>query len=43
LGRFGIELADQFGGIFDVGEQHRHLLAFAFQARAGVEDFFSEI
>ena len=43
LGSLRIEVADQLGRVFDVGEQHRDLLAFAFQARAGIEDFCGEI
>ena len=35
LGGLGVEVFDQFGGIFDVGKQHRHLLAFAFQGARG--------
>jgi hypothetical protein len=35
LRSFGIEAADEFGGVFQVGKEHRHLLAFAFQGGAG--------
>jgi len=38
-----VEVPDQFGGVLDVGKQHGDLLAFTFQVRAGVEDFFGEI
>jgi hypothetical protein len=38
-----IEIPDQLGGVFNVGEQDRDLLPFSFQAMAGVEDFFGEI
>ena len=34
LRRFGIEAFDQLGRVFDIGKQHRDLLAFAFQSGA---------
>jgi hypothetical protein len=43
LGGFGVEPANQLGRIFQVGEQHGDLLAFAFQRAAGGEDFLCEI
>ncbi len=43
LGRFGVEVADQLGGAFEVGKQHGDLLALAFQGAAGGEDFLGEI
>ena len=43
LGGFGIEVADQLGGAFEVGKQHRHLLALAFQGTAGRQDLLGEI
>ena len=43
LGGFRVEIPDQFGGVFEVGEQHRDLLALAFQSAAGGEDFLREI
>ena len=43
LGGFGIEAPDEFGGILEVGKQHRDLLAFAFQGRAGGKDFVAEM
>src|SRR5215470_8727081 len=42
-GLFWIEALDQLGGALEVGEEHRHLLAFAFQGAAGGEDLFSQI
>jgi hypothetical protein len=35
LGGFRVEVFDQLGRVFDVGKQHGHLLAFAFQGSAG--------
>jgi hypothetical protein len=43
LGGFGIEVADQFGRALEVGKQHRHLFAFAFQGTAGGENLLREI
>ena len=43
LGGLGVEVPDQLGGVFDIGEQHRHLLALAFQVMARVKDFFGEM
>ena len=43
LGGFRVEVLNQLGGVLDVGEQHRHLLAFAFQGAAGGEDLLGEI
>jgi hypothetical protein len=34
-GLFWIESLDQLGGALEVGEEHRHLLALAFQGAAG--------
>ena len=38
-GLFGIALGQQLHRALQVGEQHRDLLALAFQGGAGVEDF----
>jgi hypothetical protein len=43
LGGFRVEVLDQLGRVFDIGEQHRHLLALAFQAMARVEDFLGKM
>src|SRR5262249_5586402 len=43
LGSFRVEIADQFRGAFEVGKQHRDLLAFAFERAAGGEDFLRQI
>jgi hypothetical protein len=43
LGLFRVEVADQFGGAFEVGKQHRHLFALAFEGTARGEDFLCEI
>ena len=43
LGGFGIEVFDEFGGVFEVGKQHRHLLAFAFQGRARHENLLGHV
>ena len=43
LGGFRIEIANQLGGAFEVGKQHRDLLALAFQGTAGGENFLGEI
>ena len=43
LGGFRVETANQFGGIFQVGKQHGHLFALAFQRAAGRENFLREI
>jgi hypothetical protein len=43
LGGLRVEVLDQFGRIFDVGEQHCHLLALACQGRAGGQDLLGEI
>ena len=43
LGLFGIEAADEFGGVLEVGKQHRDLLALACQGAFGGEDFPREI
>jgi hypothetical protein len=43
LRRFRVEATDELGGIFDIGEQHRHLLAFTGQVDTGGEDFLTEI
>ena len=43
LGGFGVEPPDEFGGVFQVGKEHGHLLAFAFQGRASREDLVGEM
>ena len=43
LGVFGIETADQLHRVFEVGKQHRDLLAFAFQGTTGGEDLLGQI
>ena len=43
LGGFWVEVADQLGGAFDIGKQHRDLLAFAGQVGPRGEDFLAEI
>ena len=43
LGGLRVEILDELGRVFDVGEQHRDLLAFAFQGAAGGQDLLGEI
>src|SRR5215475_2613705 len=43
LGGFWIKVTDQFSGAFEVSEQHRDLLAFAFEGASGGEDFLGKI
>jgi hypothetical protein len=43
LGGLRIEVPDQRSGTLGVGKQDRDLLALAFQALAGIEDFFGEM
>ncbi len=43
LGGFRVEIPDQLGRVFDVGEQHRDLLAFACQGATGGEDLLCEM
>ena len=43
LGGFGIEVADEFGGAFEIGKQHRHLLALAFQRGARRQNLLDEM
>ena len=42
-GLLRITVGQQFHGAFEVGEEHRDLLAFAFERTAGGEDFLREI
>src|SRR5262249_2159851 len=42
-GRLGVKVFDQFGGIFDVGKQHRHLLALAFEGTLGGENLLDQM
>ena len=41
--RFGIELLGQLHRAFDVGEQHRDLLALAFERGLGLQDLVGEV
>jgi hypothetical protein len=43
LGRFWIEIRDQFRRAFEVNKEHRDLLTLAFQGGAGGKDLFGEI
>jgi hypothetical protein len=43
LGGLGVEATDEFGGVLEVGKQHRHLLALAFQCRAGRQDLVGKM
>jgi hypothetical protein len=43
LGGFRIKVADQFGGAFEVSEQHSDLLALAFHSASGGEDFLDQV
>ena len=43
LGGFGVEVADQFRRVLEVGKQHGDLLALAFQGAAGRENFLGQI
>jgi hypothetical protein len=43
LGGFGIETTDEFGRVFEVGKEHGHLLAFAFQSGTGRKDLVGEM
>ena len=43
LGGFRVEVADELRGVFEIGKEHRDLLALAFQGRAGGEDFLGQI
>ena len=40
---FGVEATDEFGGVLEVGKQHRDLLTLAFQGRAGGQDLVGEM
>ena len=42
-GRLRVEVLNQLGRVLDIGKQHRHLFAFAFQGTAGGEDLLGEI
>ena len=42
-GLLRIAVGEQLHGAFEVGKQHRHLFALAFQGTAGGEDFLGEI
>jgi hypothetical protein len=43
LGGFRVEVPNQLGGVFDVTEHHRDLLALAFQGTAGGKDFLGQV
>jgi hypothetical protein len=43
LRRFGVKALDQFGGIFNVGEQDSDLLALAFEVSTGLQDFLDQM
>ena len=43
LGGFGVEVLDELGGVFDVGKQHRDLLAFAFEGSAGGKNLLGQM
>ena len=43
LGLFRVEVADQLRGTFEVGKQHRDLLALAFQGAAGGQNFLGKV
>jgi hypothetical protein len=40
---FGIQAADEFSGVLEVGKEHGDLLAFAFQGGTGGQDFVGEM
>jgi hypothetical protein len=42
-GFLGITIGQQFHRAFEIGKQHRDLLAFAFEGTAGGEDFLGEV
>ena len=42
-GLLGIALGQQFHGAFEVGKQHGHLFAFAFQGAARGEDLLGQV
>ena len=43
LGGFGIKATDEFGGVLEIGKEHRDLLALAFQRATGGEDLLRQI
>jgi hypothetical protein len=43
LRRFGVEVFDQLGGVFDIGKEHGDLLAFALEGRAGRQNLLLEV
>ena len=43
LGGFGVEVGDELGRPFQVGKQHRDLLALAFQRTPGGEDLLGQM
>jgi hypothetical protein len=43
LGGFGVEVGDELGGAFQVGKQHRDLLALAFQGTPSGENLLGQM
>jgi hypothetical protein len=43
LGGFRVEAPDEFRRVFEVGKQHRDLLALAFKGGFGCQDFLGEV
>jgi hypothetical protein len=43
LGILWVKVSDEFSGVFDVGKQYGHLLAFALHGTAGGENLLGEI
>ena len=43
MGGFRVEVTNPLGRAFEVGKQHRHLFALAFQGTARGQDFLGEI
>jgi hypothetical protein len=43
LGGLRVDISDQFGRVFDIGEQHRDLLALTCEGGTGLQDFFGEM
>src|SRR5262249_10400710 len=43
LGGFRVEALDELGRVFDVGKQHRHLFALAFQGGTGGQNLLRQV
>ena len=43
LGVLGVAVRQELGGALEVGEQHRDLLALAFERVLGAEDLFGQV